>query len=145
MAHVLANSLQVLNIKVLDILDTIIDYFDDSKFEALYEGISKSKVLHTFKLGGLLKRLGPLGRQNVLNSEIPLHGIEKISQSSINNIDIIFGNSFPLNLFLDVLPRQLRSLRVFYEIVNMLVIFIMVSIRWARNIRTFPVDIFSPL
>lgn len=92
--------------------NTILESFENSKFEAFYEGISKSKVLKTLKVGRLLKRVGPKGHQYLLYSELPIDGIGMMSKSSIQNIDFgLRGYSIPY-IILTALPIHLRELKV---------------------------------
>lgn len=117
MSRVIGNSIESLNIESLEMENTVFDYFDHSKFEALYEGISNSTKLATFKLGGLFCKQGTSDLQILSQSEIPLYGIEKLSKSRIQNMNITFAKLSPRDYILNTLPIHLRELSVFFLII----------------------------
>lgn len=105
--------MKTLNVEKLAIVDPIFDSYDDSKFKALYEGISQSNVL------SLVIRL-PMIR---VQAEMPIlsfpqTGIEKLSLSKeLKLLDVQYSyenNESPLFPILQALPANLKSLTVNY-------------------------------
>lgn len=114
MSRVLGDKLNPLNILSLVIFKPVIDNLDDSKFEALYEAISLSKLksleISRPSITGHLK--------TPILSPFPLNGIEKLALSKeLQDLELNYSydnNASPLLSLLRGLPENLRSLKVTY-------------------------------
>lgn len=113
MSLILVDKLKVLNIQNLEIINPVFDIYDDSKFEALYEAISKSK-LRKF----VVNRPTVNGRtQRSMEYLLPLVGFDKLHTSKeLNDLEVRFNyvsDSSPTLSILNGLPKNLRSLTVY--------------------------------
>lgn len=114
MSRVLGYHLKRINIQTLEIINPVLDYYDDAKFKALYEAISKSN-LKQLTFTPILKRVSRRLRESVEISEFPLYGREGILLSGIETFEWEYcplNDVSPLLFIVQVLPETLRKLKV---------------------------------
>ena len=86
MSRVLGDKLNPLNIKSLEIIEPVFDSFDDSKFEALYEAVSQSKLENLSIKWPLIR--APTRRP--IFSLLPLSGIDRLASSKkLRNMEML--------------------------------------------------------
>jgi len=110
MSAVLGKYLISLNVERLEIKKPVFDYFNESKFKALYQAIYESKLKY-FSIINVLKRA-----DNILGlSEFPLDGIDMFSKSHVESIYLGCWGGQTGSTLSDIvreLPTSLRELAV---------------------------------
>lgn len=115
MPHVLGSNLVRLSIESLEILDVIFNTNDDTKFEALYEAISKSKKLKNLKLESAQVRSGESEEEIIQDCIFPTSGFENLKTSSVTTLSLFYDHDdfdSPLETILNGLPKNLEELEV---------------------------------
>lgn len=113
MSSIVGNHLKLLNIECLKIISPVLDYFDDSKFKALYEAISVSNVKR-LELTPIMVRTSS-GPFQYAFSDLPISGIEILSNSGIQTLVLEYRgstNASRLPSILKVLPNTIKDFTV---------------------------------
>lgn len=118
MSAVLGKYLISLNIVSLNIVSPVFDYFDNSKFEALYKAISASNLRH-LSISPTTKRRRRRFTETAVFSDFPLLGINSMLHSRIEKFELSYWalNVSPLLPILNAIPEDIKELKVVMIIV----------------------------
>lgn len=117
MSGALAKCLIRFNIERLEVIKPILDYFDDKKFAALYEAISKSNLKY-FSIEHVFAKVN----QRIYEFfEIPLHRIEMLSKSQLESFCLSdwgrhIGSTIPK--IVQILPKTVKELMVIFRVLK---------------------------